>query len=232
MPWNTGNFTRTNGEFTGATVWQQDAAKPVGIDADRHDTHDQDIADGIDQCLNKGGQNSPTANISWGGNKITNLAAGAGATDAINKGQADAAYIQVAGGSIVTADIPMAGFKLTGLGDGTANSDAANYGQLASNGIDAFGYSDGTSVVQQLRCSAVKTGTGVWTITWDNAGDGTGSGSSAIFVTTTNIGGSYYYDSAVSNTSSTISTITTRRNTLTTITPLDGIPFYWFRLRF
>lgn len=55
--------------------------------AARHDTHDKDLADGINDCIHKGGQNSPTADISWGGYKITGLAAGASSTDAATVGQ-------------------------------------------------------------------------------------------------------------------------------------------------
>ena len=55
--------------------------------ASRHDTHDKDLADGINDCIHKGGQNSATADISWGGYKITGLAAGTSATDAANYGQ-------------------------------------------------------------------------------------------------------------------------------------------------
>ncbi len=55
--------------------------------ASRHDTHDKDLADGINDCIHKGGQNSATADISWGGYKITGLASGVSATDAANYGQ-------------------------------------------------------------------------------------------------------------------------------------------------
>jgi hypothetical protein len=41
------------------------------------------LAQGINACLNKNGQNSPTANIAWGGFKITGLAAGDTAGDAV-----------------------------------------------------------------------------------------------------------------------------------------------------
>lgn len=87
MAWSGGTFTRTNGVYTGATVWAQDSAASVKIVYDRHDTHDQDIATGINSCINKNGQNSPTANISWGSFKITSLADGTAASDAANYGQ-------------------------------------------------------------------------------------------------------------------------------------------------
>lgn len=74
MAWSSGTFTRTNGTYSGATVWNQDRLAGTKITSANHDTHDQDIATGINACLNKNGQNSPTANIDWGGFKITNHA--------------------------------------------------------------------------------------------------------------------------------------------------------------
>ena len=87
MPWSAGTFTRTNGFFTGATVWQSDFNALVKIVFSRHDTHDQDMAQGVNACLNKNGQNSPTANISWGTFKITNLAYGSADKDSATFGQ-------------------------------------------------------------------------------------------------------------------------------------------------
>lgn len=55
MPWSSGTFTRTNGVFTGSGVWTSDAAASVNILAGRHDTHDLDLASGINFCLHKGG---------------------------------------------------------------------------------------------------------------------------------------------------------------------------------
>ena len=89
MAWAGIIVTRTNGTYSGSAVWQSDAAAAIKIRADRHDTHDQDLAQGINNCLTKDGQNSPTTNVSWGGFKITSLAAGVAAGDAVNKGQLD-----------------------------------------------------------------------------------------------------------------------------------------------
>ncbi len=63
IPWASGVYTRSNGTFTGATVWQQDAAVPVNIIASRHDTHDQDIATGLNNCVTIDGLNKPAATI-------------------------------------------------------------------------------------------------------------------------------------------------------------------------
>ena len=87
MPWSGGTYTRSNGTYTGATVWQQDEANGYDIASLRHDGHDQDLATGINSTLNKAGQNSPTADISWGGFKITSLGSSTTRAGAMNVGQ-------------------------------------------------------------------------------------------------------------------------------------------------
>ena len=53
MPWSGGSFTRTNGVNTGSTLWAQDRDDGYKILASHHDTHDQDIADGVNSTLEK-----------------------------------------------------------------------------------------------------------------------------------------------------------------------------------
>lgn len=55
MAWTSGVFTRTNGVYSGGSVWSNDLAASIKIVAARHDTHDKDLADGINACLHKGG---------------------------------------------------------------------------------------------------------------------------------------------------------------------------------
>jgi len=71
MAWSGGTFTRANG----VTEWQDDAALGVGIEAGLHDAQDNDLATGINTCLTKDGQNTPTANLPMGGFKHTGAAA-------------------------------------------------------------------------------------------------------------------------------------------------------------
>lgn len=103
MPWSAGVFTRTNGTYTGPTTWQQDFTHAVKITYAHHDYHDQDLAGGINACLNKNGQNSPTTNINWGGFKITNLAAGASSGDSARYGQTVTALAIDPSSKILTA---------------------------------------------------------------------------------------------------------------------------------
>ena len=76
MPWSGSNFSRTNGTFTGAAVWAQDAGAGTKIVTGNHDTHDQDIATGIDSCINKNGANAAAADLPMGGFRHTNVANG------------------------------------------------------------------------------------------------------------------------------------------------------------
>lgn len=66
MAWNgSGTFSRTNGVHTGTGVWADDKAAGAKILASRHDTHDQDVATGINACLTKNGENTPSAHLSY-----------------------------------------------------------------------------------------------------------------------------------------------------------------------
>ena len=64
MSWDgSGNFSRTNGTHTGSTTWADDRDAGTKIRADRHDTHDQDLADGIAACLTQNNESKPTAHF-------------------------------------------------------------------------------------------------------------------------------------------------------------------------
>lgn len=81
MAWSGGNFTRAN------PTWVSDASAGIGIEAARHDNQDNDFTTGINECLNKTGQNAMTGTLSMGSNKISNLAAGTLRNDAAQVGQ-------------------------------------------------------------------------------------------------------------------------------------------------
>jgi hypothetical protein len=87
MAWAGGTFTRIDGP----TGWQDDAGAGIPIQASLHDTAFNDLAtDGINQCINKTGQNTPTANLPMGGFKHTNCADGSASTDYATFGQVQA----------------------------------------------------------------------------------------------------------------------------------------------
>jgi hypothetical protein len=71
MAWNgSGAFSRTNGTHTGSTVWTQDKDAGTKIVSNRHDTHDQDLSDGINSCIAKNGENYMTGALDLNGQVI------------------------------------------------------------------------------------------------------------------------------------------------------------------
>jgi hypothetical protein len=80
--WAGGSFTRANG----VSEWQNDASSGIGIEPGRHDAQDNDLATGINQCINKDGSNSFTGNANFGGFRPSNIAAGTAAAPAICAG--------------------------------------------------------------------------------------------------------------------------------------------------
>lgn len=88
MGWNgSGQFNRTNGVFTGATVWDQSRAAGRTVRSDDHDTHDEDIATGLENTVTRDGQNQPSANLPMGGFRHTNVDDAVARTDYAAAGQ-------------------------------------------------------------------------------------------------------------------------------------------------
>ena len=82
MPWNgSGVFNRITGIFTGSTVWGDTLAADRDVRADDHDTHDEDIATGLENCVTRNGENSPSANLPMAGFRHTNVDDAAARTD-------------------------------------------------------------------------------------------------------------------------------------------------------
>ncbi len=87
-PWSgSGSFARSDGTRSGPTVFAQQEAAGVAILSTLMDLEAQDMADAINNCLAKDGQNAATADISMGGNQIISLGDAATLTDAINARQ-------------------------------------------------------------------------------------------------------------------------------------------------
>jgi microcystin-dependent protein len=77
MPWtgSTGSqlFQRTDGTRTGSQTWQQADAAGIDIVSPDHDTHDQDISDGLSACFKKDGGNTATSDLPMGGFRFKNI---------------------------------------------------------------------------------------------------------------------------------------------------------------
>jgi hypothetical protein len=80
MPFNgSGLFQRIVASFSGPTLWRDQAtAQAAGsdlgpINPDYFDIADQDMADGLTNCITKDGQTIPTANLPMGGYRHTNV---------------------------------------------------------------------------------------------------------------------------------------------------------------
>lgn len=101
MGWSGGTYTRDNGTYTGSGIWASEAgdADPT-IKSSNHDLHDQDLADGINACINKDGSNAFTGNANLGGFKVTNMAEGT-ATGNAGRWNEDVASIGLSGTSLV-----------------------------------------------------------------------------------------------------------------------------------
>jgi|GEM_PF-1237465 len=148
MPWSgssNAQFTRSNGVNTGSSTWAQDKAAGTKITTDRHDTHDQDLAAGINATLKKDGTNAATGNLNLGGNRYTNAATGTARSDLSTVGQVqDGAANFVAGGG--TADAITATYSpaITALVDGmtlyvrATDANATTTPTFAPNGLTAY----------------------------------------------------------------------------------------------
>lgn len=115
-----------------------------GGDATNKDYVDAQI--GGSGFLKLNGTNAMTANLNAGTHKIVNVASGTVGTDAVNKGQLDAAEgrcLARDGSNSPSDDIPWGGKKITNLAAGTIGTDAARLDQIPS--VTGFLKRDGTN---------------------------------------------------------------------------------------
>jgi len=149
MPWSGGTYTKGN---AGTGGWTGDAGLGIGIEAGRHDTQDNDFANGINNALTKDGQNIPTANLPMGGYKHTGVGSATANDQYATYGQLTASVgasmpagcIQMYGGSTAPT-----GFLLC---DGGAVS-RASYADLFAIIGTTYGAGDGSTTfnVPDLR---------------------------------------------------------------------------------
>lgn len=93
MPWQLdGTFLRVNPDYSespSGELWGKDlkSTPSIKIIASRHDWHDHDLGQGIEECLNIDGLNAMRANLDMGGFKIINTVDGTNNTDYATFGQ-------------------------------------------------------------------------------------------------------------------------------------------------
>ncbi len=74
MGWDgNGNVVRRDGTRTGSSVFELAREADVLVNAPDHDTHDNEIATAIENCVARDGQNQPTLNLPMGGKKHTGV---------------------------------------------------------------------------------------------------------------------------------------------------------------
>jgi len=132
MGWSGGTFTRVHD-------WTSDAASAIDIEASRMDAEDDNFESGINNCLTKDGQNSPTSDIDFNGNGLLNVDSIeiANGSDDVTISH-DGTDLNIAGTN--TTDINITG--ITAIAAGTVDADfdaitATSYGGITeANLID------------------------------------------------------------------------------------------------
>lgn len=171
MAWSGGTFTRAGG----STNWADDRDAAVEIEAGLHDTHDQDLADGINACLKKDGGNSATGNLNLGANKLTNVADPTSAQDASTKAYVD--FWRVPTGFILPAiysTAPTGWLLCNGDTIGKAGSGADHEGDEYEALFDyckAYFGNAGTESFSGLDTVAIPNLGGEFLRFWDDDGD-------------------------------------------------------------
>ena len=108
MPFSGSTFSRTDGTRTGSTVWTQAKTAGVKIVSSGHDTHDQDIAGGLNSLLLKNGNNTPTANLPMATYKHTGVGNGSARTDYLAVGQLQDSAVNYAAATVSSTNVYVA----------------------------------------------------------------------------------------------------------------------------
>ena len=89
----------SSGTFTPQYNWTNEAAAGNPIDPTKFTAEENDIATGLSTCILKDGTQTITADIPWGGKKITNLGTATAGGDALSQTAGDARYSVVTSGT-------------------------------------------------------------------------------------------------------------------------------------
>ncbi|NBU34654.1 hypothetical protein EBS40_08585, partial [bacterium] len=152
MAWSSGSFTRVRGSAS----WTTDYNNNTGIEPGLHDTNDQDLAVGINNCIAKDGQNAATGNLDLGGNKLTNVGNATNAQDAVTLSQAQAGIDTQGTGLSINAtrfsndangpQISLRKSRGATVGTNTIVQNNDNLGFLVWSGANGTGYTSAASI--------------------------------------------------------------------------------------
>lgn len=142
--WNgSGGFTRPHDYTADLAAGVPDST----VSATKVDADFDNIATGMQNCLTRDGQNSPSANINFGGYKITNLGTPSAGTDAATKTYAD---------SVIPTQTSNSGKFLTTNGTSTSWS-TVNAAGLASDAVTTVKILDANVTTAKIADSNVTT---------------------------------------------------------------------------
>jgi hypothetical protein len=155
VSWNgSGAFTR----IFGATGWTNDKNSSVNILSSRHDTHDQDLADGINLCVTKDGQSkfaaTSTPNLTnsydWGSTALTWRNIYSAAMRLVNSGF----YSSLTAGTLTanrTVTVTDGDFT---VGPDQLNTQNTNYIFVLADSAKVILHTDGSSYVWTIPTNA------------------------------------------------------------------------------
>ena len=207
MPWSGGAFTRTNGVHTGSTLWAQDRDAGTKILASRHDTHDQDLADGINSTLEKSGSNAATGNLNIGSNRLTAVADGTAKTDAatVNQIQSNAPAFQATDKGTANAYVVALSPAVTAYAAGQAVTFKAGAASTTASTLNVNGL--GVKAIKKLHDQDIASG----------------DIESGSIVTVVYDGTNFQMTSQVATEASGVSLSGSTANTVTTVTGADAL---------
>ncbi len=97
-------FTNT-GVFERLHNWEEDRINGIEIVTDHHDAEDDNFASGLSQTMLRDGRTPMSGQLNMGGFKITNIAPGVNASDAVTKSQLDAidqSFVPLRGDAVIS----------------------------------------------------------------------------------------------------------------------------------
>lgn len=188
-----------SGTFNLKYNWQNDAANGINISSFRMTDQEQDIANGLSNCMTRDGQGPATANISMGGFRLLNVGTPVAGTDAVNQAylQAQIAGVAPYGAGFptttsvdaicqldktkVTQAFALGNNQITDGGGGPyacdlsdTTSGAYGTGSISGNTLTVTGVTNGTYAVGQcIRGQGVAAGTYITALGTGVGGTGT-----------------------------------------------------------